>query len=47
MGKDLQTGEKDLYFISPYVQYGLTSFTTIQLSVNVTPQAIYINHMAM
>ena len=25
----------------------ITSFTTIQLSVNVTPQAIYINHMAM
>ena len=23
----------------------ITSFTTIQLSVNVTPQAIYINHM--
>ena len=25
----------------------ITSFTTIHLSVNVTPQAIYINHMAM
>ena len=25
----------------------ITSFTTIQLSVNVTSQAIYINHMAM
>ena len=25
----------------------ITSFTTIQLSVSVTPQAIYINHMAM
>ena len=45
--KTIQLPVRFSIFHQHFQTWIITSFTTIQLSVNVTPQAIYINHMAM